>query len=438
MLIPFRSKFDPETQGEGSIDPLGLMSAADRLADWILPGLTARMWRPRFLTAIAAMSVITEPFREEIAKDGVSPPWLVMEWYFVEAMANLRADNGINSSRIPGIDKARQAVADKVPLSSSRYLKTPKVFGYHGVYKRLGKYLDVVNEDFGLGESGYRLLCIWEKEQGLVGFCDQTMTNGQGTKIRELLRDALRDAMASGQTHRSGGWAGYDFFRESLGPFRFGAQEAEFFWRLFASDGAAAHEEIFALLRDPKVRNNFFDDQDERSLLGRLRPKMSGSLRQRCDAIEAFESVCRPLQEGFDLLRFISTRRGASVIRSQDLKAEGRFCEIASELSPNVARARAALSESPAVTEFDNLATRYQETRTPEDLFGALWEHHVAVQKRKPPDGKKRPWFEQTSDGGLIVRPPYRLERFNKRDRYVHPYRLSSVVYFLNDLFGSN
>ena len=142
------------------------------------------------------MSVITEPFREEIAKDGVSPPWLVMEWYFVEAMANLRADNGINSSRIPGIDKARQAVADKVPLSSSRYLKTPKVFGYHGVYKRLGKYLDVVNEDFGLGESGYRLLCIWEKEQGLAGFCDQTATNGAGCKNTP--------AVARGSTRRDG------------------------------------------------------------------------------------------------------------------------------------------------------------------------------------------------------------------------------------------
>ena len=438
MLIPFRSKFDPETQGEGSIDPLGLMSAADKLADWILPGLTARMWRPRFLTAIAAMSVITEPFREEIAKDGVSPPWLVMEWYYVEAMANLRADNSFNSNRIPGIAKARQAVADKVPLSSSRYLKTPKVFGYHGVYKRLGKYLDVVNDDFGLGESGYRLLCIWEKERGLAGFCDQTATNGQGAKIRQLLREALRDAMASGQTHRSGGWAGYDFFRESLCPFRFGAQEAEFFWRLFASDSAAPHEEIFAILREPKVRNNFFDDQDERSLIEKLRSKMSGSLGQRCDAIEAFESVCRPLQEGFDLLRFVSTRRGASVIRSQDIKAEGRFCEIASELSLNVARARVALSESPAATEFDNFAARYQETMAPEELFSALWEHHVAVQKKKPPDGKKRPWFEQTSDGGLLVRPPYRLERLNNRDRYVHPYRLSSVVYFLNDLFGSN
>lgn len=43
MLIPFRSEFDPELEGEGSIDPLGLATLADRLADWIFPGMTARM-----------------------------------------------------------------------------------------------------------------------------------------------------------------------------------------------------------------------------------------------------------------------------------------------------------------------------------------------------------------------------------------------------------
>jgi hypothetical protein len=40
VLMPYRSLPDPEIQGEVSIDPLGLMSAADNLADWILPGLT--------------------------------------------------------------------------------------------------------------------------------------------------------------------------------------------------------------------------------------------------------------------------------------------------------------------------------------------------------------------------------------------------------------
>ena len=38
--MPYRSLPDPEIQGEVSIDPFGLMSAADNLADWILPGLT--------------------------------------------------------------------------------------------------------------------------------------------------------------------------------------------------------------------------------------------------------------------------------------------------------------------------------------------------------------------------------------------------------------
>jgi hypothetical protein len=40
VLMPYRSLPYPEIQEEVSIDPLGLMSAADNLADWILPGLT--------------------------------------------------------------------------------------------------------------------------------------------------------------------------------------------------------------------------------------------------------------------------------------------------------------------------------------------------------------------------------------------------------------
>ena len=62
MLTPLVSSFDPLTESEGSLDPLGLASVADQLADGILPGLTARMWHPRFLTAIAVASVITGQF----------------------------------------------------------------------------------------------------------------------------------------------------------------------------------------------------------------------------------------------------------------------------------------------------------------------------------------------------------------------------------------
>jgi hypothetical protein len=35
MLIPYGSEFDPEIQGEGSIDSLGLAPFADRRANWL-------------------------------------------------------------------------------------------------------------------------------------------------------------------------------------------------------------------------------------------------------------------------------------------------------------------------------------------------------------------------------------------------------------------
>src|SRR6266478_2301695 len=117
MLAPYRTLADPETQGEGSIDPLGLAALADHLADWMLPGMTARMWRPRFLTAIAVTSLVVESLAEELAKDGVTPPWLIFEWHYVEAVAALAERDGNGLRRIPGIDKARRALRDQVPLN---------------------------------------------------------------------------------------------------------------------------------------------------------------------------------------------------------------------------------------------------------------------------------------------------------------------------------
>ena len=103
MLMPVRSLADPEVQGEGSIDPLGLATLADRLADWMLPGMTARMWRPRFLTAMAAASWILEPLEDRIGEDGISPPWLVLEWCYVEAMACLGEAEAVALRRTPGM-----------------------------------------------------------------------------------------------------------------------------------------------------------------------------------------------------------------------------------------------------------------------------------------------------------------------------------------------
>lgn len=270
MLIPYRSLADPEVQGEGSIDPLGLAALADHLADWILPGLTARMWRPRFLTAIAVASVTVEPFGEELAKDGVTPPWLVFEWYYVEAMARLNDADGNQLRRIPGIEKGRQALRDGVPLSADRYLKTPKVFGFHGVYKRLARHVDVVDDDLALGENGHRLLRLWEAEQGMQGFSGPDRPEGEAARICRALRDAIGDALREGQAQRGGSWLGASFFVCHLVPHRPGPREAAFLWELLVAASAAPRGEVFDLLRRPEVRREFLEVGSERTLLANL------------------------------------------------------------------------------------------------------------------------------------------------------------------------
>src|SRR2546427_1303211 len=339
LLIPYRSLSDPEVKGDGSIDPLGLATLADHLGVWILPGMTARMWLPRFLTAMAVTSTIVEPYIEQLARDAVSPSWLVLEWYYVEAMAGLRQENAGSFRRIPGIDKARQALHDQVPMNATRYLKTPKVFGFHGIYKRLARHTDIVNDDLALGENGYRLVRTWEKEQGLSGFSDREITEGESAKLRRTLRDAVRDALASGQSERQGRWSGAEFFTGHLVPHRTGRQEARFLWDLFTATGAEPRGEIFRLLRAPDVRRQLKDEESERRLLARLGSGTSEGLTARIAAIEAYESVCRPLQEAWDRIRLLSSHRRPAVIAADDVAKDARFSEIAAGLGAAIQRA---------------------------------------------------------------------------------------------------
>lgn len=434
MLMPYRTLADPEVQGEGSIDPLGLATLADHLADWMLPGMTARMWRPRFLTAIAVTSLVVEPLAEELAKDGVTPPWLIFEWHYVEAVAALADREGNALRRIPGIDKARQALRDRVPLNATRYLKTAKVFGYHGVYKRLATHIDIVDDSLTLGENGYRLLRTWENEQGLPGFSDRERTEGEAAKLRHTLREAVRQALATGQTERRPPWPGATFLTSHLLPHKFGRQEARVLWKLLL-DAAQPHGELFGLCREPAVREQLVREGSERNALAALRSRVSAELRLRFDAIEGYERFCRPLQEAWDHLRHLSTVRRPSLLRSEDVATHNRLGLFASLLSDTIQRTREVLSQHPsAAIDFDHVARPFEEVRTAGDLFQVLWDHHRMIQKGKPPEGK-RPWFEEAKDGGLIIRPLYRVEEAPApREEFVHPYRLFAVASFIDDL----
>lgn len=432
MPMPYRSLADPETQGEGSIDPLGLANLADQLADWLLPGMTARMWRPRFLTAMAVSSLVIEPFEEEVAKDGISPPWIALEWYYVEGVAGLAEDKEGNLRRIPGIDKARRALREKVPLSARRYLKTPKVFGFHGVYKRLARALDIADDKLRCGDGGYALLRTWEDEQGLSGFLDGNHGAGEGARIVRAIRDALHDALVAGQAQRQGAWVGASFFINHLLPHNSGSREADFLWgRLRALEPQG---EIFTLMRDRVVRSTLDEPLGERGALQGLLDRASAELRRRLEAVEAYEGFCRPLQEAWDILRRHSTVQRPMVVEPGDFAGQPHVGQLVPEIVRGIEQGRRLLDGSPVEAGFDTLVSTFEHMKTPQDLFLALWTHHQTVQKGKPPEGK-RPWFEEAGGGGLIVRPPYRIDQdVPVREAFVHPYRLFSVASFIEDL----
>ncbi len=86
------------------------------------------------------------------------------------------------------------------------------VFGFYGVYKRLATHLDIVDGDLALGKNMHRLLKVWQREQELIGFSDHERIDGDGPRLRKALREAVREALPSGQTEHQGGWTGGSFF----------------------------------------------------------------------------------------------------------------------------------------------------------------------------------------------------------------------------------
>ena len=140
IFLPKLTDYQTIESSQGTLNPLGLYSIADRLASYLAPSLRERMKHPRYLTAIAVGSVICAEFEEEeLASDEVSQPWLVYEWYVASALVKRFESDNIQLVGLPGRDKTTNAKRDGVPLSATRYLKTPSVFGFHGVYRTLAR-----------------------------------------------------------------------------------------------------------------------------------------------------------------------------------------------------------------------------------------------------------------------------------------------------------
>jgi len=205
LRLPFLSEADPELAGEGSLDPLALAALADRLADLIAPGVTARMARIRFVTTIAVAAVALEDVSDVAEAAGIDA-YLAFEWLLVEAHARQSKLPQTALLRVPGTDKARAAIGRGERLGLANYLKTPKVFGFHGIYKRLARSFGTVDSELHNGAAGEDLVAMWQREQGLPGFLE-ARPGTSGESLRRRIAGEVNAALGAGSvTTRPSQW----------------------------------------------------------------------------------------------------------------------------------------------------------------------------------------------------------------------------------------
>jgi hypothetical protein len=426
---PFLSEFDQEAQADSGVDALGLQAMYERLADRILPALTVRMSRPRFVTAMALGAVVCAGRDDdEVAKDGVSPPWMVFEWHGAESLVRCR-EKLRDDHRIPGMLKIETALRQKRPISAASYLKTAAIFGFTGIYKRLAIALGILTDALGLDDSGYELVAAWERDQGMSGF--QAGRDGEGAGLRDKLKRAVEQGMQGGRTVPLPGTL-YEQIALLAEPLGAGRSEAQLLTALLRRP--KKESEMAAELVDAIVKGGaLVPRSDEPEFLRRTARHASDALNLRLGAIDAFESLCRPIIDAFDGIRLLSTENARAAIGVPEFREYARKAKLVQRVQDGVARVRA----DRVLLEWESgvrpLVDCFEPAKAPESLFRAVLDRHDKAQADKPPHGK-RPWIERLPRDQVSVRAAYALDGTDDAFDYVHDYRTTSLSMFLRDL----
>ena len=420
---PVISLPDPLLEQEGSVDPLSLQRTYERLADRMLPAVTVRMSRIRFVSVMCVGARACAEYEvDTVASDGVTPPWLVFEWFVIEALA--RAGENIDQQAIAGLRKVRTCLEAQRHVSNATYLKTPKVFGFTGIFRRLATQATIVDDDVRLDDGGWQLLRAFEKDEALPGLIEG---NGEGAALVRDLRDAIERGLERGHTvaRPAGFW---ERVARHLTPTRTRKRERVVLLERLRGTQDLSRELVDDLVKQPGV----IERQDEPSYLRGLADRTSAELARLLRAIDAYEALCRPISDALTLVRYLSTTRGP--IGAVEFVADTRTAKLVTDTVAGCRRVR----DDPALLDLEPdvrvVLDAFDDVTSPSDLFTAVVSHHERAQRDKPPDGK-RPWLEPGRTGTVLVRPAYRIAELGELPPpYVHDYRTKTVGRFLTDL----
>jgi len=425
--FPFLTSYDPPGTSEGTLDPLGLYQIADQLAVQLVPAVRERMQRIRFLSAMAVGALVTEWLEDDPTVRDASP-YLVWEWLVVESLIRTRSDDP-SLWGVPGTLVTRRALQRHGYLDAASYLKTSRIFGFHGVYKRLAMHLGLVDVHLGPASNTEELVDAWARDRGLDGL--------RGAKaVLSRWTAAVRRGLAEKPPRSKPGWGERswtelaDAFAPAIGKLR----ERRVLRNLLLETKARSLGAFPMLWKlQDEFRDNEFTEERLHDRLEAVEPGHAPLLK----AIRAYEAMARSLQDAFDVLR---AEAGHSDIQGFVVTAIAKdedFVRCVTGLHDRFRKAHDALGQvaTPGVS-LPNLFTErfrvFAEPMSPDACALALCDHHVEVQKKK---GDKRAWFDALGGGRIFMRLAYREARHDLQlDRYLHDYRGRPIRRFKADL----
>lgn len=423
LSLPELSEYDPGREGEGSIDPMGVASISDRLADRLVPGIRARMRRIRFVTATAVGAVACETLADELPADGRSTPAICFEWLVIESFVNRLSPSQI-SLGVPGSQKARAVANRGQRLSAETYLKGPSVFGFNGVYKTFSVDSGVVSSDLTPGLRCADLTRAWEQEQGFVGFTD-AVSGTDGGRLHANIRDQVRNALREGHSTTNPRSSLFGYLARSLPPDNAGKTERAVLRSLIMDRTHETRAELARHIADIDPTN-----LSEAALLDAVRPMCSPTLRRIIDAVIAYERFAILVDAAFRTLCSVSY--GTGTVTPYTFVNNQTIISCAAELPGRFSSAADAMAEIDFSGGFEERLGEFAIRRNPTELVELVMEHHERIQSDKPPAGK-RSWFESLP-GGWVVRSQYGTPLPPEIDGdFIHPIRVAALRGFLRD-----
>ncbi len=425
--LPFLTTYEPLGTGEGSLDPLGVYRIADQLAIQLVPAVRERMQRIRFLTAMAVGSLLVQDLEGD-PPHGDATPHLVWEWLVVEALTRGMADDA-SIWGVPGTHVTRTALAQHGYVDARSYLKTPRIFGFHGVYKALAVHLGLLDVHLGPGPNAERLAAEWARGLG----------EATGTKpVLKRWQTAVRCSLNHSPPRTNARWSARVWHELAHAFAPEGARESEkrFVRELLLSSD---DRQLGALPEIWRLQVNYTDDTVPEEALHADLKRHAPEYAALVEAIGTYEVFARGLQDAFDVLRAEATGPDARGYVVPSIARHRAFRTSVDQLDRRFAAAHRALTEitTTAGSLHDLFDERFGKLGEPMDAATcalALCERHEAVQRAKSAEGK-RPWFDRIGGDRIYIRQAYRTKHPEIAPaRYLHFYRGRPIRRFSADL----